>query len=200
MKLTADNIKFIDSYLTNSGIKYIDIRMEMTDHIATALEGMDGMFYDNFKKYMAANKSQFLSTNRKFANAAIGTALRSIGKEMLGPWFLVPLLLMFGVFYFTGPMDEEFTLWAQLVNTACFCLFIAYYVGVKGSKRNLFSVTDKVMLTGWLVIYIGYSVLTYRRLADNYKLAGYAVLIAFTVGVLRAFYKVIKKYKVQYNG
>ena len=34
MKLTAENIKFIDNYLKNSEVIYYDIRMEMLDHVA----------------------------------------------------------------------------------------------------------------------------------------------------------------------
>lgn len=200
MKLTAENIKFIDSYLTNSGIRYIDIRMEMTDHIATALEGMDGMFYDNFKKYMAANKGQFLSTNRKFANAAIGTALRSIGKEMLGPWFLVPLLLMFGGLYFFKPDTVTFDDYSQATYLAIFLSFIIYYTVARGAKRNLFSVADKVLISGWVVIYFGFNIIIHMRIEDDYKLFIYAFLISFTIAVVSGFHKLILKYKAQYNG
>ena len=38
MKLTKENIKFIDTYLENSNIIHIDIRMEMLDHIASVIE------------------------------------------------------------------------------------------------------------------------------------------------------------------
>lgn len=199
MKLTADNIKFIDSYLTNSGIKYIDIRMEMTDHIATALEGMDGLFYDNFKKYMAANKSQFLSTNRKFANAAINTSVKNIGKEMLGRWFLVPLATMFGGLYFFKPDMVTFDDYSQLTYVAIFLSFIIYYTAARGSKRNLFSVADKVLISGWVVIYFGFNIIIHMRIEDDYKLFIYAFLISFTIAVVSAFYKMIRKYKLQYN-
>ena len=62
MKLTAKNIKFIDNYLKNSEVIYYDIRMEMLDHVATAVEqkiqaeNLD--FYDAFKSYMVVNKKE----------------------------------------------------------------------------------------------------------------------------------------------
>jgi len=37
MKLTNDNIKFIDNYLKNSQVEFFDIRMEMVDHISSAI-------------------------------------------------------------------------------------------------------------------------------------------------------------------
>ncbi len=62
MKLTTENIKFIDNYLKNSEVIYYDIRMEMLDHVATAVEekmeaeNLD--FYDAFKSYMVVNKKE----------------------------------------------------------------------------------------------------------------------------------------------
>jgi hypothetical protein len=38
MKLTKENIVFIDKYLQNSGVFYYDVRVEMLDHVATAVE------------------------------------------------------------------------------------------------------------------------------------------------------------------
>ena len=64
MKLTTENIKFIDNYLKNSEVIYYDIRMEMLDHVATAVEqkmeaeNLD--FYDAFKNYMVVNKKEIL--------------------------------------------------------------------------------------------------------------------------------------------
>ena len=38
MKLTRDQIHFIDTYLKNSEIEFIDVRMEMVDHVASEVE------------------------------------------------------------------------------------------------------------------------------------------------------------------
>lgn len=69
MKLTPQNIQFIDNYLTNSEVIYYDIRMEMLDHVATAVEqkmeaeNLD--FYDSFKSYMVLNKKDLMKQNEK---------------------------------------------------------------------------------------------------------------------------------------
>ena len=63
MSLSSENIQFIDNYLKNSEVIYYDIRMEMLDHVATALEhkmqaeNLD--FYDAFKSYMLSNREKF---------------------------------------------------------------------------------------------------------------------------------------------
>lgn len=69
MKLTPQNIQFINNYLTNSEVIYYDIRMEMLDHVATAVEkkmeaeNLD--FYDAFKSYMVLNKKGLMEQNEK---------------------------------------------------------------------------------------------------------------------------------------
>ena len=68
MSLSSENIKFIDNYLKNSEVIYYDIRMEMLDHVATAVEqkmqveNLD--FYDAFKSYMVTNKKEILKGNK----------------------------------------------------------------------------------------------------------------------------------------
>ena len=38
MKLSKESIQSIDSYLKHEGFVYVDIRMEMVDHVANAVE------------------------------------------------------------------------------------------------------------------------------------------------------------------
>ena len=69
MSLSSENIKFIDNYLKSSEVIYYDIRMEMLDHVATAVEqkmeaeNLD--FYDAFKSYMVVNKKSLVEQNEK---------------------------------------------------------------------------------------------------------------------------------------
>lgn len=69
MKLSTENIQFIDNYLKNSEVTYCDIRMEMLDHVATAVEQKMQLenlcFYDAFKDYMVFNKKELLKGNKE---------------------------------------------------------------------------------------------------------------------------------------
>ena len=68
MKLSKEQIRFIDNYLRKSEVFFVDTRMELTDHIATAVEekmqaeNLD--FYDAFKNYMVVNKKKLLKQNK----------------------------------------------------------------------------------------------------------------------------------------
>ncbi|WP_430399742.1 hypothetical protein [Flavobacterium sp.] len=69
MKLSKENIQSIDNYLKHEGFIYVDIRMEMVDHIANAveekMEAESLNFYDAFKSYMISNKKEIMKQNKE---------------------------------------------------------------------------------------------------------------------------------------
>ena len=116
MKLTKEYIQFIDNYLKNSEVVYYDIRMEMLDHVATAVEqkmeaeNLD--FYDAFKSYMVVNKKEILKGNKFWSVYSKDTILNFL------KFLLHPIMILIGVsFYFfyknievTNYFSEEFTI------------------------------------------------------------------------------------------
>ena len=99
MKLTLENIKFIDNYLKNSEVIYYDIRMEMLDHVATAVEqkmqaeNLD--FYDAFKSYMVVNKKEILKGNKFWSIYSKDTILNFL------KFLIHPIMILISVsFYF----------------------------------------------------------------------------------------------------
>ena len=74
-KLSAQNIQFIKKYLKTSGVEYLDIRMEMTDHVASEIEsrmagGDPRGFYTIFKEYMIKHKADLLKSLKNFRRQA----------------------------------------------------------------------------------------------------------------------------------
>ena len=69
-KLTTENIQFIDNYLLKSKVIYKDIRVEMVDHVASAVEERmqtnNEIFYDAFKGFMVEHKKSLLQSQKKF--------------------------------------------------------------------------------------------------------------------------------------
>jgi hypothetical protein len=63
MKITKQNIQFIDNYLKRNNVIYYDIRMEMLDHILNGIENeikeKNIEFYDAFKIYMHVPKRKY---------------------------------------------------------------------------------------------------------------------------------------------
>lgn len=100
VKLEKEDIQFIENYLENSDIFYADIRMEMTDHVASEIEQLmeseNTTFYETFKDYMVGNKSTLLENNKQFIRGAD----KSILKRLMLELFKLPILLVFCLFFF----------------------------------------------------------------------------------------------------
>ena len=94
--LTEEQIQFIDKYLQRADVIFVDVRAEMIDHVASAVEEKmqsDNIeFYDAFKDFMIFNKRELLKRNNKnfkyFQEAIVGFS-RTLFK---------PYNLVFGVF------------------------------------------------------------------------------------------------------
>ncbi len=142
MKLTKENIQFIDTYLKNSDVIYIDIRQEMLDHIASGVEQKMATgqqdFYDAFKEYMVVNKSEILKNNRNRSSFS-WDVIRQFLLFLVKPYSLGVGVLLFMFFknvdvnlYFS----EDFTvknLFFVLVLTAL--LFQSGYINLYLKKR-----------------------------------------------------------------
>lgn len=103
MKLTIQNIQFIENYLKNSNVIYYDIRMEMLDHVATAVEqkmkaeNLD--FYDAFKSYMVVNKKEILKGNKE-EGLHFREPLKKFGLFVIQPFQILLAIGIFSLVYF----------------------------------------------------------------------------------------------------
>jgi len=94
--LTEEQIQFIDKYLQKADVIFVDIRSEMIDHVATAVEEkMESEhieFYDAFKDFMVFNKRELLKRNNKNFKY-FQEAIVAFSKTLFKPYNLI-----FGVF------------------------------------------------------------------------------------------------------
>ena len=152
MKLTKEDIQFIDTYLENSDVVFADIRMEMVDHVASDIEermaaGDTRGFYNVFKSYMVENKAQLLKDNKQFLKSADKKIWNTFIKELKNP--ITPLLylaLYIGYYFlYQNSSVEIFRSSLSIVPLVGFTGFILTYVvyqGIKDNKR--FSVVERL--------------------------------------------------------
>ncbi|RKE98855.1 hypothetical protein [Ichthyenterobacterium magnum] len=103
-KLSKDNIQFIENYLENSDVLYADIRMEMTDHVASAIEEQMQTeshrdFYFVFKDYMVENKARLLENNKQFLKNVDKSIARQLFRQILKLTTLFVFVFSFLVVY-----------------------------------------------------------------------------------------------------
>jgi hypothetical protein len=118
-KITEKQIQFIDDRLYNLGVKYIDIRYEMVDHIASELEAMDGDFGTNWTEYFIMNKNEILKQNKRARRTATLRAIKLYFKTMAMPLVLLSALIMGASAYFASFFVEN-----EDVNFFGICTFM----------------------------------------------------------------------------
>ena len=111
MKLSNQEIQFIDQYLQKADVIFVDVRSELTDHIASAVEEKMELeelsFYDAFKAYMVVNKKMLLASSRmNFTNYKNG--MISFSKTFIKPQNIIfGFMLLFGFRYLNQLISLE---------------------------------------------------------------------------------------------
>ncbi len=198
MKLSKEDIKFIDTYLENSDVIYADIRQEMLDHIASGVEKKmkteEQDFYDAFKEYMGINKGEILKNNK---------SRWSFSWDVLKQFLLFlakPYMLSFGValFFLFKNVDvnpyfsEDFT-----VNNLFFVFIIVLALFQYGYFRvclkKKFYAIEKTGVILTILYYIQIFFLpVFGR--ENVSTTTLTVFTFFTLGYIAFFIKELMKF------
>jgi len=198
-QLTPLQLRFIDEYLEEAGVRYDDIRHEMTDHVATAIENMEGNFGENFSRYMLYNKRNLLASNRAFKKLARNKAWGILKSNCLKPQLWAMTVTLFTLAILSGNYNDvedvatnlEITL---LIVSSVLYLYFWFY---KIISRNNYSVINRLVT----FIYCGSIVLKADRLIDNtiVLLFYYSFSITFFLFLMQSLWTLNKTYKLRYH-
>lgn len=198
MKLTSENIKFIDNYLKNSEVIYYDIRMEMLDHIATAIEQKMKVehleFYDVFKSYMLLNKKEILKGNKE-EGLHFKEPLKKFGIFVTQPFqFFLALIIYLIVYVFTINFglknSNNYFFISVLIAYVVFgiCHFFIY-------RRKKYYYIDK----NFSILFVLYQAgnLFYREVQES--LTGFiifnSIIVFVFIAFLRFYYQEMRNFK-----
>jgi hypothetical protein len=198
-KLTPQQLQFIDTYLKNSGVRYDDIRYEMTDHVASAIEEMPGDFRENFCSYMINHKVELKNSNKVFKELAFSKAISVITRNLTNVRLYIITTIIFAAACFavfiSGIEDMASTLHMSLiiVSSVMFIDFWRYKIFSKSSH----SVIDKLLT----VVYFGAIFIRIDMLIQNAMLLNlyYSFCIAFFVLLTQSLYRLKRQYKLRYG-
>lgn len=154
MKLTKEDIQFIDTYLENSDVVFADIRMEMVDHVASEIEKQmeaddNRCFYEVFKDYMIENKAQLLNNNKQFLKAADKKIWKAIRVEFTKVMTLILFLGCYFVLYtlYQNFKIASFTFYISLIPLLALIGFLLSYIVYHNYKKlKRFSVVERLSL------------------------------------------------------
>lgn len=202
-KITKDQIIFIDSYLKNSGVEYVDVRNEMTDHVATALESMDDDFSENFGQYMLQHKRELLQSNRQFSKLATKRAFKILGNTLFQPWFmLMPVAIVWLSFYFAKSIGNR-----EMADNLQLAFFGAYAIALLPSainvyrRRGKYSVAARLINVPALALYVANSLFAPYHFYDNawFSFVSSSLMITVALGIGVAHFNISKNYNLKYS-
>jgi hypothetical protein len=198
--LTLQQLQFIDKYLKDSGVRYDDIRYEMTDHVATSIENMDGDFNENFRQYMDSHRKDLFESDRAFRKLALDKAFSILGKNLVSYTLAITTLIIFATSCIATPfLGEENiadSLHLTMLMMASFVYFYFLYYKIFGKTSH--SLIDRILT----ILFFGSIFVRLDKYIENPSLITfyYSFSIAFFIVALQTIYKLRQHYKLRYNG
>lgn len=195
-QLSSEKIQFINDYLEKSDVIFVDIRAELTDHIASAVEekmqaeNLD--FYDAFKDFMVHNKKQLLRNRNSFL-----PPLFSFSKTLYKWYNLVIGILIFAIFYLISENNDQQNILKNIhlglfYSILTFTALQAIYTFIILKKR--FAYIEKA--TFWLLI-IYYINLFFNGFHEDFY--GNSVSVGITLFLFIAFLIYFTKVMLKFN-
>jgi hypothetical protein len=204
MKLSKDQILFIDKALADAGFMYHDIRYEVTDHIAAALEQQEGDFNTAFTSYVAVHGSELFKIERQFVKIAMRKTIIALCKNLLRPWAIISVaaITTLGMyahnFYERADVADmlQQIFYAVLITTLMLPVY-KYFAG-----KPVYTAVAKAAGTLGLVVCIGFPSLRLHRLLRNSDLlfTYHGLLITVAIALLITVVKLERTYKLRYHG
>lgn len=155
MKLEVKDIKFIDEFLKRNDVIFVDIRAEITDHIASAVEEKMETekicFYDAFRFYMIENKKEIFKMNTKSwfdSLLEIKSFILFIckPKNILLPFIVTSLIWIFQTNSFIKNFQDSFSIYFLVFAFLLSVINILYFWIIKRKRFYFVEKTSKVLL------------------------------------------------------
>jgi len=198
-KLGQEELEFIDNYLKNSGVEYIDVRLEMLDHVASAVETEMDIektdFYEAFKSYMVVNKKELLRQTNTFAKESFKKVVKMIGKNLIHP---LSLVITAAVVIITVVLFDFLKQHLILFSLGLFFLeFVAVVLITKTYKKQKYLHLQKLVSIIMSFDYIMHMYVLAREIP--YYEWVLAIFILINISFFLSLYQLFNEYKKQFE-
>ena len=204
-KLTHEQITAVDKALWDIGIKFLDIRIEMTDHAAAVLEEKAGDFSVNLKKYISEHKEELQKNYSQFRMNASVKAVKLLFFNMFSLRFLAILAAVYAIVYadykYEGAEETSMTFFMiSIIGMVLSSIVVGYIQFVRSYK--LFSTKERLLPSMLGTVFL--TCIPLRTIVDEMeikielKLLYYAFVISFYVMIAVTYRFLTKFYKSRY--
>lgn len=204
-KLTTTQIAQIDTALAKSGINYADIRMELTDHIATALEQEEGNgdFEHRLKGYMINNRKAIRKMNFAAMRVASRRSLKAFAQNMFTLRMLLITLAMLAGGKFASLYLDNGDLATLMFCVFGACTIVSCYRPIYNliRKRVDYSFTHGFGFIPTILLYPSIFMMRWLDKLDNanYTVLYYVVVSAIGLNIYFTTKKLFDNYKLHYH-
>ncbi|MCO6147667.1 hypothetical protein [Flavobacterium sp. NRK1] len=202
-KLTEQQIGEIEAALKKVGFLYVDILHEMTDHIAAALEEMEGDFDRNLKLYIGRHKKELLRFNRKYIFAAWLQSYKSLFRNIITIRFVSFSALVYLIVSGLSTVIET-----ESFITIMFLIFCAVngmlsFPGVYNilKKRDQYSAGEGLAVLNVFVFFPGLFMINFidKTASDTIAILYFTSLISISAVMGYTLRRLKTVYKLRYN-
>ncbi len=202
-KLTEQQIGSIMDALKKIGFLYVDILHEMTDHIAVALEEMEGDFDRNLKLYIGRHKKELRRFNRKYIFAAWFESCKSLFRNIItirfAAFFGLVYLLLAGLNTLIEAESFIMLMFFVFIYVNGMLSFPGVYTIIK--KRDQYSIGEGIALLNVFVFFPGLFMIKFIRetSSDTIAILYFTAIISITAVMGYTLRRLKAEYKLRYN-
>jgi hypothetical protein len=192
-KLTTEEIEFIQNYLKNSGVEYIDTRAELVDHVASEIEDrlevrQTSNFYNEFKAYMLQHKKSLLKNIHKYRWALDKRILKQVVINLLHKNVIAifALLVLLGLVLIKATHISVEDLKLSYVIVTAGVIFLSVVYPIFWFRKHKISVINRAAILCYLMNYLLFQYIE-KLVDENFIYYSAFILVITWVNVSFAF-------------
>lgn len=202
MKLNQNQIQFIDGFLQRNDVIYLDIRAEMIDHIATAveekmeIENID--FHEAFVSYVNSNRKEIFSMNKNIWRFAL-PEIKNYLIYFFKPTSLFLVVFIIALYFFLNKNGYQNFVKENLpmyvLGSIVVISFLSFiYFGIIKKQQYFFVEKNGIvfLILYWIDLFFLKPFQKSESLSDGLTVAFmclFSVYVFYTINQLKKFFK-----------
>lgn len=172
MKLSAEQIKQVDKRLIDYGFGFIDIRIEVLDHILCLIEEQENLDFQQAENLVFEEQAAYLKEQKRMTFSRIIGVKLQIKELFINKMFLVFWMAFFALYSFL-PFDSKEVLIKKIVMLPMSIFFFAFFIyGIyflKSKNKSLQTIRTLFTISTILTWYLFFIIPLVKKLNNEWS-------------------------------
>lgn len=172
MKLSAEQIKQVDKRLIDYGFGFIDIRIEVLDHILCLIEEQENLDFQQAENLVFEEQAAYLKEQKRMTFSRIIGVKLQIKELFINKMFLVFWMAFFALYSFL-PFDSKEVLIKKIVMLPMSIFFFAFFIyGIyflKSKNKSLQTIRTLFAISTILTWYLFFIIPLVKKLNNEWS-------------------------------